>query len=166
MTLFLSSCLSNTPRFLTRDSFSHRIAQLSGFVKEIEGDEKLYYHKWCGQLKSWKAVHAQEWQKVMSGLLGHFEGLRLAEERRLAAKEQARLEIARRAEAARIQVDDDRRAEEAGQIARQAKEVKSMERQAKKEGSFAHKMSLKLKALKESLNCRNNKAVDEDGAHN
>ena len=127
------------------------MTQMSGYTKEMKGDEKVYYHKWCGQVKEWKEVHSVQWHPVMSGLLEHFHTIQLEEEAKLAVKEAAELEQARRREdEERLQEEEAARleAEEATNAARQAKKASS----SKKKSSFGQK----LKAFTASLNCRKN----------
>mmetsp|Transcript_61234 Transcript_61234/g.149902 ORF Transcript_61234/g.149902 Transcript_61234/m.149902 type:complete len:243 (-) Transcript_61234:492-1220(-) len=124
--------------------------KMSGYTKEMNGDEKVYYHKWCGQVKEWKEVHSVQWHPVMSGLLAHFHTIQLEEEAKLAVEEAAVLEQARRREdEQRLQEEEAARleAEKASNAARQAKDSSS-----KKKSSFGQK----LKAFKASLNCRKN----------
>ena len=126
------------------------MSQMSGYTKEMKGDEKVYYHKSCGQVKEWKEVHSVQWHPVMSGLLAHFHTIQLEEEAKMAVEEAAVLEQARRREdEQRLQEEETARleTEEAANAARQAQASSS-----KKKLSFGQK----LKAFKASLNCRKN----------
>jgi hypothetical protein len=132
------------------------LSQVGGYIKEMNGENKVHYHKWCGQVKNWRETHSVEWKNVMSDLLGHFQSIQLEEQKRLDAEHAARLEqVRRREEEERMRAEETARLQPE-EAKRQAKALKKQ----KKGGSFAQKLGQKIKAVKESLNCRNNKAIN------
>ena len=127
---------------------------MGGYTKEMKGEEKLYYHKWCGHLKEWKDAHSVQWHHVMSGLLEHFHAIQLEEERMLAAEDAAALEQARRREdekrlqeeeASRLEAEKETDAKRHGEASTRIKKMNLV-------GGFGRK----FKAFKASLNCRKN----------
>jgi hypothetical protein len=159
-------------RISTNAYFFPSLLQLKGYKKEViegtaineeTGEEepantKLYYHKWCFQLNEWKGAHKEGWAKVMSGLIGHFRAIELAEQRRREAEERERRESIRRAEEARRAADEKRRQEE------EQRRVAAEETQRKKEASMKYKVGKKFSAFKKAVTapCKNKKAVDEN----
>ena len=172
--------------------FSYLALQIKGYKKEIiDGvsineetgeeepvQEKIYYHKWCNQLKEWKEEHSAGWKKVMDGLIGHFRAIEEAERRRKEAEERARQEAIRKAqeerrlaeEAARQRAleAEQRRAEEESRLAAEAalkaaQEAAEEEKRRKKEASLKYKIGKKLSAVKKTLKsgCTGKKNVDE-----
>jgi membrane protein involved in colicin uptake len=137
-------------------------------VNEETGEEepttqKIYYHKWCGQLKEWKETHSEGWKNVMEGLIGHFRAIELAEQRRIEAEERARREAI---EKARREAEEKVRREAEEKARREAEEQQRQmdeEARAKKETSFKYKMGKKLKKVKKAVTsgCKSKKAADE-----
>lgn len=164
---------------LTHSSFFFpSLLQLKGYKKEViegtaineeTGEEepantKLYYHKWCFQLNEWKGAHKEGWAKVMSGLIGHFRAIELAEQRRREAEERERRESIRRAEEARRAADEKRRQEEEQRRVAEEERLAAEETQRKKEASMKYKVGKKFSAFKKAVTapCKNKKAVDEN----
>jgi len=93
--------------------YNKQVVEGSSMNEETGEEEptttKIYYHKWCGQLKEWKDVHSEEWKKVMDGLIGHFRALEEAERLRKEAEERARQEAIRKAEEERRRKEEEER---------------------------------------------------------
>ncbi|KAG7351528.1 hypothetical protein IV203_010888 [Nitzschia inconspicua] len=124
---------------------------------------KIYFHKWCSQLKEWKEVHQEGWKKVMDGLIGHFRAIELAEQRRREAEERARQEAIRRADEARRAAEEKRRQEEEERRVQEEERLAAEEAQRKRQASVGYKVGKKLSAFKKAVTspCKSKKAVDE-----
>jgi hypothetical protein len=111
----------------------------------------------------------------MTGLIGHFRAIELAEQRRREAEERARLEAARRVEEARRAAEEKRRQQEeqrrieaeerkAAEAAAEEARLAAEEAQRKKEATLMYKVGKKLSVVKKAVTapCMNKKAVDEN----
>lgn len=162
--------LSETPTNLQQQLKGYKKEVIEGIaINEETGEEepantKIYYHNWCFQLKEFKQAHQEGWQKVMSGLLGHFRAIELAEQRRKDDEARARREAALKADEARRAADEKRREAEEQRRIEEEERLAAEEARLKKEASMTYKMGKKMSAFKKAVTapCKSKKAVNED----
>lgn len=157
LTFFSLLMSSSLPRSLPT-SFAAPL-QLKGYKKEVVesadgGIEKIYFHKWCSQLKDWKAIHATQWKNVMDSMMGNF---RAAE--RAVADERTRRETEA---AAALELQTQQMMEDVD-LLESASRGDVAAKSANKR-SVGSRIGKTFKAFTAAMGCKgnNNKAVDEE----
>merc|ERR1712224_1013024 len=118
---------------------------------------KIYYHKWCYQVKQYREEHKENsgFRAVMQQLLDHFAALELAA--RIKAEEEAK----RKAEEERLRALEEEEARLAAEAEQDATryEVNLVDGKKKKKKISTTKFLKRVKKSFSSFSCKGNKAT-------